>query len=191
MEVYEQNIVLHVYENTILSLTKMLISKKWNFIDIFINMTHLSETRSNWQVICSCYDEFYKKFRLTRRPGMPLFAPIQKCCCVPVSRRPHHYLLLLFVVIAVIVIHFGHFAKYAVTWIFKCECACVWVCCEYHVCTGALLLVRKGCWMPWNWSYRELWAVVWVLRTKPQFPKGAASALNHGVISAALTLWFF
>lgn len=37
-----------------------------------------------------------------------------------------------------------------------------------HVCMCTLCLVpkevRKGCWVPWHWSYGWLGAIMWVLR---------------------------
>lgn len=36
-------------------------------------------------------------------------------------------------------------------------------------------------WMPWNWSHRWLWTVMWVLRSSA----GTASVLNHRTISLA------
>ena len=45
---------------------------------------------------------------------------------------------------------------------------------------------REGIRFPWVWSYRELWAAMWVLRIKPGSSGRAASALNHWVISPTL-----
>ena len=44
------------------------------------------------------------------------------------------------------------------------------------------LEARKGPWIPWNWSYRQLWAacLTWVLETKL---RSSANALNHCVSS--------
>ena len=44
---------------------------------------------------------------------------------------------------------------------------------------------RRGCWIPWKWSYKWLCAVTWVLRTEPGSSGRAASALNHWAISPA------
>lgn len=41
---------------------------------------------------------------------------------------------------------------------------------------------RRGCCTPWNWSYRCLWATLWVLELKLGSSK-TSSALNHRVLS--------
>lgn len=42
-----------------------------------------------------------------------------------------------------------------------------------HVCVSCTCLVpveaRRWQWIPWNWRYRYLWAMMWVLRIKPRF----------------------
>ena len=37
----------------------------------------------------------------------------------------------------------------------------------------------------WNWSYRQVWAAIWVLGLEPGSSGRAASALNHWAISPA------
>lgn len=37
---------------------------------------------------------------------------------------------------------------------------------------------QKRVLFPWNWSYRWLWAAVWVLGTEPEYTGRTASALN-------------
>jgi hypothetical protein len=39
--------------------------------------------------------------------------------------------------------------------------------------------LRRGHWILWNWSYRRLWAAMWVLGTKPQSSARPASAPDH------------
>lgn len=37
---------------------------------------------------------------------------------------------------------------------------------------------RRGCWMPWNWTCRLLWATMWLLGSEPQ-TSARTSVLNH------------
>ena len=43
----------------------------------------------------------------------------------------------------------------------------------------------------WNWSYRQMWATMWVLATKSKFPARAANALNQWTISPAPRTYLF
>lgn len=65
-------------------------------------------------------------------------------------------------------------------------CTCV-RCCEFMctMCMKEPTEVRRGRWIPWNWSYRLLWAVMWVLGTKFRAFARAVSDLNCWVISLA------
>ena len=54
---------------------------------------------------------------------------------------------------------------------FVCMCVCVLCPCLVP------LKVRRGCQIPWNWSYRQLWAASWVLGSEPRSSARAASAL--------------
>lgn len=49
-----------------------------------------------------------------------------------------------------------------------------------HVCKYAVYAwcLQKGLQIPWNWSYRWLWAIMWVLRIKRVLLPWAASAWN-------------
>ena len=42
-----------------------------------------------------------------------------------------------------------------------------------------------GCWVLWYWSYRQVWAAMWVLGMEPGFSGRAVNALNHWTISPA------
>lgn len=45
-----------------------------------------------------------------------------------------------------------------------------------YVCMHARCLWKsKDHWFPWNWSYRQVWVVMWVLRTEPRSPARAGS----------------
>lgn len=39
-------------------------------------------------------------------------------------------------------------------------------------------------WIPCNWSYRQLWATVWLLGTEPRSSSRAANALNRWTVSS-------
>lgn len=43
--------------------------------------------------------------------------------------------------------------------------------------------VRRGHWVPRNWSYRQLWGAMWVLGTEPEASARAARALDPWVVS--------
>ena len=57
----------------------------------------------------------------------------------------------------------------------------------YFMCIG----VCHGCEVPWNLSYRQLWAAMWVLGVEPWSSGIAGSALNLQVISPAPPVYFF
>lgn len=54
------------------------------------------------------------------------------------------------------------------------------------ICIGVLpaYISVRGHQIPWNWSYRELWAHI-VLGIEPRFSERIASAINHEDISLA------
>ena len=58
-------------------------------------------------------------------------------------------------------------------WVFKIYLFYVHVCtmykCKPHASKNLWRPIRKGHWIPWNWSYRWLWATMWVLGAKPRF----------------------
>lgn len=58
---------------------------------------------------------------------------------------------------------------------------CVWFLCVCLVSTEA----KRGCWSPWNWSYRWLWTTRWVLGIKFRSSGRASSASNCWTISLA------
>lgn len=59
---------------------------------------------------------------------------------------------------------------------YMCEClVCVTV---HHVCTVPLK-VDEGVWVPWNRSWKQPRAIVWVLGIKPGSFERAKSTLNH------------
>ena len=50
---------------------------------------------------------------------------------------------------------------------------------------------RKGHQIPWNWSYRQSWAVLWMLGTKLEFFERTASALTaEPPLSLVVVVWF-
>ena len=54
--------------------------------------------------------------------------------------------------------------------------------CVPHICLVSLE-VKRGCQVPWNWTYRQLCAAIWVLGMEARSSGRAASALNCWVIS--------
>ena len=83
------------------------------------------------------------------------------CCCCP---RRHWVLIVLFYL-------YEYFAHKNV--------------CAPHVCLVPAE-VRRGHWIPWIWSYEQLWAATWMLGIRPL---QSDSALNHWAIPAAPS-WF-
>lgn len=63
--------------------------------------------------------------------------------------------------------------------------ACMYVCASCMYLGG-----QRGHWMPWDWSYRQLWGTMWVLGFKPGSSGRAASALSYGAIPLALKYSF-
>lgn len=55
---------------------------------------------------------------------------------------------------------------------------CISACMHTCVLHARLVLmeVRRGCCMPWSWSYGRY---VWVLKTEPRSSAGATNALNR------------
>lgn len=66
---------------------------------------------------------------------------------------------------------------------------CVWLFAHMHVYVPCVYLVpietRRGCFFPWNWSYRHLEAAFWMLGTEPRSSLRVARALTHWTITAA------
>ena len=58
---------------------------------------------------------------------------------------------------------------------------CIYICAP-HACL-VTLEARRGHWMSWNWSYRQLWATMWVLSIELGISGRPANTLNHGAIS--------
>ena len=53
--------------------------------------------------------------------------------------------------------------------------------CMHTVCVCVCLVLteaRKGYQISWNWSYRQVWAAIWVLGIEPKSSRKAGSALN-------------
>lgn len=51
-----------------------------------------------------------------------------------------------------------------------------------YICTPCMSRAhrgQRGCWIPWNRSYRWLWDTIWMLRIEPQSFAGTAGVLNH------------
>jgi len=61
-----------------------------------------------------------------------------------------------------------------------CVCVCVLPACWYTVRVPGVPGGQQRVWDTWNWSYRGLRAVMWVLGTEPRFSARATSALTHG-----------
>lgn len=61
-----------------------------------------------------------------------------------------------------------------------CICGHMSLCapCEYRI-----LHSRRGHKIPWNWSFRQFWAVVCMFRIEPVSSRRTASTLNHCIIS--------
>ena len=51
-------------------------------------------------------------------------------------------------------------------WCFVCLCICVPV-----VCLVPTKIKRRNQ-IPWNWNYKQLWAVTWILGLEPKFSTG-------------------
>lgn len=49
---------------------------------------------------------------------------------------------------------------------------------------------KRGHLNPWDWSYRQLWVLEWVLGIEPGSSRKATSALNQWIISPAPLLGF-
>lgn len=58
--------------------------------------------------------------------------------------------------------------------------------CVSHAC-HILAEARRRCQIPWDCSYRQLLATIWVLGIEPRFSGRATSALNCRAISLVLT----
>lgn len=54
---------------------------------------------------------------------------------------------------------------------------------------SSCVYVLQGHWSTWNWSHRELWAAMWVLRTESGASGRVFSVPNHWAISPALNCW--
>lgn len=52
-----------------------------------------------------------------------------------------------------------------------------------HVCSAKE--ARRGCWIPWDWSYRPWWPAVLVVGSKHRFSGRAASYFNHWALIPA------
>ena len=58
----------------------------------------------------------------------------------------------------------------------------------YFLCALVFCLHTCLCWgcqIPWNWTYRQVWAAMWVLGIEPGFSGRAVSVLNLWAISPA------
>lgn len=74
---------------------------------------------------------------------------------------------------------------------------CKWVFC-LHVCLCTTYVsgatnARRGCWMPWDWSYRQLrlWAIMWMLGIEPRSSGATVIDLiaQPFSLSVALNFW--
>lgn len=71
-----------------------------------------------------------------------------------------------------------------------------WFFSTVHDCFGCIYLcatIRSGRrhWISWEWSYQQLWGIIWMLGIKPRCSGRADSALNCGAISPAFSSFFF
>lgn len=62
----------------------------------------------------------------------------------------------------------------------------------HHKCAWWCSRMSKGVWgqIPWNWSYKQLWDTMWVLRMVMSSAR-AVNALNHNTVSPVLVLLAF
>jgi hypothetical protein len=70
----------------------------------------------------------------------------------------------------------------------------IWVFLPMYICLCTMCIQwswrsEEGAGSPWNWSYRWLWAAMWVLGIKPRTSARVACVLNHWAFSPALFLW--
>lgn len=70
----------------------------------------------------------------------------------------------------------------------------VWVFCSHiclcTVCVLSAVEVRRGRWIPWNWSHGRLWVIIWVLGVELRSSERTNSALNCWVLSCLLSYAF-
>lgn len=76
--------------------------------------------------------------------------------------------------------------KFNFIYVYNCF-ACVHVCVPH----GCLVLMesRRGHPIPWHWSYRQIWATMWILGLKPGSSRRAAS-IYSSLISPGLPACF-
>lgn len=73
-------------------------------------------------------------------------------------------------------------------------CRCMVICLHVWMYTVHVLVpavARRGGHISWNWSYKWLWAIPWVLETKTRSSARASGTLYHGAISRALAKRFY
>lgn len=77
--------------------------------------------------------------------------------------------------------YFFYFKKY-----FFIFCAWIWMS-VHHTCAWWCSRMSKGLegWIPWDWSYMQLWATMWVLRMIMSSAR-AVNVLNYSTVSPIL-----
>lgn len=77
-----------------------------------------------------------------------------------------------------------HIQLYSLNWVFFKIITTTFIfkfMCILLACTFLPLEARRGQWIPWDWSYRHLWAAKWILGLEPGSSERVAGALNDWV----------
>jgi hypothetical protein len=83
------------------------------------------------------------------------------------AQCPTFYLILWYTILANLGEEETFINKYILFCMYMWH-VCAWVC-IYAMCIQKSLEARRGQQIPWNWSYRWLWAMMWILRPEPRF----------------------
>lgn len=68
-------------------------------------------------------------------------------------------------------------------WCFVCLCICVPVICLVPT------KVKRRNQIPWNWNYKQLWAVTWILGLEPRFSTGQLLATQPSLQLFSVTIF--
>lgn len=80
----------------------------------------------------------------------------------------------------------AHFSL-GILFLIKHRCWCVSIC----IWMWVLVEARRVWWIPWNWSYKRLWATWWVLGTEFKSSAKATSTLNWRAVFPSFRIFFF
>lgn len=80
----------------------------------------------------------------------------------------------------------AHFSL-GILFLIKHRCWCVSIC----IWMWVLVEARRVWWIPWNWSYKRLWATWWVLGTELKSSAKATSTLNCWAVFPSFRIFFF